>query len=264
MTTTEKTISALINRQLPDFVRADHPKFKLFLEYYYKWLEDETKGNTVFHIMNSANYRDIDETLDPFIRLFKEEILPYFPEKSEMELTTILKNAREFYAKKGSVESVKWLFRVLYGVDVEIYYPKQQILIASDGKWKLPQAFQLTLSEENLALDVSLLEKHKATGNISGATCVIESANKTIDKIFGNEILEMYVSNVFREFTNGEYLQIPYTDENGVEQVFSEMILGALSGIRVDSNINTDPQQKRRGLSYNIGDPVVIFSGVIN
>jgi hypothetical protein len=264
MATAEKTVSALINRQLPDFVRADHPKFKQFLEAYYRWLEDESKGNTVYHIMRSGEYRDIDSTLDPFIRLFKQELLPYFPERSELDLVKILKGARNFYIKKGSEESVKWLFRVLFGQDVEIYYPKQQILIASDGKWKLPQAFQLTLSANNQSIDPNLLEKHKATGSISKATCVIESANKTVDRTFGAEILELYVSNVQKSFVNGENLEIPYTDENGVEQVFVEKIIGAISNIYVDSNIRTDPQQKRRGLTYNVGDPIVVFGGLAN
>lgn len=262
MSTTEKTISALVERQLPDFVRADHPQFKRFLELYYTWLEDEAAGNTIYHIMHSGEYRDVDETLDPFIRLFKMELLPYFPEKSAADLVKILKGAREFYAKKGSVESVKWLFRVLFGQDVEVYYPKQQILIASDGKWKLPQAFQLTLSPENQGVDVNLLEKHKAIGSISKATCIIESANRTVDRTFGSEILEMYVSNVFKEFENGENLEITYTDEWGDEQVFIEKIIGSISNIFVDSNIRTDPQQKRRGLLYNVGDPVVVFGGL--
>ena len=262
MATSEKTISALVSRQLPEFVRADHPQFKRFLELYYEWLEDESKGNTVYHIMNSGKLRDIDETLDPFIRLFKQELLPYFPENSQLDLVKILKGAREFYVKKGSVESVKWLFRVLYGIDVEVYYPKQQILIASDGKWKLPQAFQLTLSDANQGINPNLLERHTATGSISKATCVIESANKTIDRTRGTEILEMYVSNVTREFTNGENLDIPYVDENGVEQLFSEKIIGSISNILVDSNIRTDPQQKRRGLLYNVGDPIVVTGGL--
>lgn len=262
MATAEKTISALVSRQLPDFIRADHPKFKRFLELYYAWLEDETKGNTVYHIMRSGEYRDVDNTLDPFIRLFKQELLPYFPENSELDTVRILKGAREFYVKKGSVASVKWLFRVLYGIDVEVYYPKQQILIASDGKWKLPQAFQLTLSANNESINPNLLEKHTATGSISKATCVIESANKTIDRNRGTEILEMYVSNVVKSFTNGEDLEIPYVDEFGVEQLFSEKIIGSISGITVNSTIATDPQQKRRGLLYNVGDPVVVTGGL--
>ncbi len=262
MSSPEKTISSLIGQQLPDFVRTDHPIFKRFLELYYEWLEDETKGNTVYHIINSEKYRDIDETLDPFIRIFKNELLPFFPEKTELDLVKILKSAREFYVKKGSEESVKWLFRVLFDQEIEIYYPKQQILIASDGKWKLPRAFQLTLSAANQSIVPNLLEKHKGTGTESKATCIVESANRTIDLNFGNEIIEIYVSNVFREFINGEQLEIPYVDEDGVEQVFSEKIIGAISGIRLDSTIRTDPQQIRRGLSYNVGDPVIVFGGL--
>jgi len=264
MAAAEKTVSALINRQLPDFVRAGSPQYQRFLELYYEWLEDEAAGNTVYHILESGKYRDIDNTIDPFIRLFKKELLPYFPETSTLDLVKILKGAREFYVKKGSVESVQWLFRTLFGEDIEVYYPKEQILIASDGKWKLPQAFNLTLSAENDSIDVNLLEKHKAEGSISKATCIIESANKTIDATFGNEILELYVSNVDKDFTNGENLVIQYVDENGDVQTFSERIIGSISGITVDSQIATDPQQKRRGLLYNVGDPVVVYGGLAN
>jgi hypothetical protein len=261
MATTEKTVSALVNRQLPDFVRSDHPQFKRFLELYYEWLEDESKGNTVYHIMRSGEYRDVDTTLDPFIRLFKQELLPYFPERSELDLVKVLKGAREFYVKKGSEESVKWLFRVLYGQDIQIYLPKKQILIASDGKWKLPQAFQLTLSANNASIDPNLLEKHKGTGTVSKATAIIESANRTVDRTFGNEILELYVSNVTRSFQSGENLEIPYTDDAGIEQLFVEKIIGSISGIRVDAP-QGDATSPRRGLLYNVGDPVIVFGGL--
>lgn len=262
MATSEKTISTLISSQLPGFIRADHPTFIKFLEKYYEWLEDETKGNTVYHIMNSDKYRDVDQTLDPFIRILKSELLPYFPEKTELDLVKILKGAREFYSKKGSEESLKWLFRVLFDQEIEVYYPKQQILVASDGKWKLPKAFNLTLTGNNLNVDPNLLEKRTGTGSESTATCVVESANKTIDRNFGNEILEIYVSNVTKEFINGEQLVIQYVDTNGVTQTFSEKIIGSISNIRLDTNIRTDPQQKKRGLLYNVGDPVVVFGGL--
>lgn len=264
MAATDQIISGLVQSQLPDFVRADHPKFQLFLETYYAWLEDETKGNTVYHIMNAEKYRDIDETLDPFIRILKNELLPYFPEKTPLDLVKILKNAREFYNRKGSEESLKWLFRVLFDQEIEVYYPKQQILIASDGKWKLPKAFQLIISDENANIDPNLLEKRLATGSISKATCTIESANRTIDKNFGTEILEIYVTNVTKEFENGENLDIIYTDENNDEQLFSEKIIGAISAIKLDSTIRNDPLQIKRGLLYNVGDPVVVFGGLDN
>lgn len=269
MAATEKTISSLIKTQLPDFVRADHPKFKRFLELYYQWLEtnapdgiSNTAGNTIYHAMNIGDYRDVDQTPDDFLTFFKQELLPYFPEKTALDIRKILKSAREFYSKKGSVESVKWLFKVLFNEDIEINYPKEQILIASDGKWKKPKAFRITVGETNKNIDVNLLEKRLVVGVDSGATCIVESADRTIDSDSGKEIIEIYISNIKRYFNNGEYIKINYIDANGVEKVFSEKIVGTISNIYLDSNIKTDPQQKRRGLLYNVGDPVVITGGL--
>jgi hypothetical protein len=269
MSATEKTISSLISSQLPDFVKANHPQFQRFIELYYQWLEQNspsgvsnTAGNTVYQAGEIANYRDIDQTPDDFVRYFKQELLPYFPENTSLDIKKILKSAREFYSKKGSEESIKWLFKALFNEDIEINYPKEQILKTSDGKWKLPRAFRITVGETNKALDVNLLEKRLVTGNVSGATCVIETANRTIDPTNGIEVIEIYISNIKKFFENGEFITVNYTDENGVEQTFSEKIIGTISNIRIDSNIRTDPSQRRRGLLYNVGDPVVITGGL--
>lgn len=269
MAAAEKTVSALIASQLPDFVRSNHPKFQQFLKLYYEWLENNnasgvsnTAGNTIYHAMQIGNYRDIDETPDDFIKYFRDELLPYVPENSSLDIRKILKSAREFYSKKGSDESVRWLFKVLFNEDIELNYPKDQILIASDGKWNKPKAFRITVSETNKSIDVNLLEKRLVTGNTSGATCLVESSNRTVDGTSGREIIEIYISNIKRYFENGEYITINYVDANGVEKTFSEKIVGTLSNLRIDSNIRTDPQQRRRGLLYNVGDPVVITGGL--
>jgi hypothetical protein len=269
MAATEKTISALIGSQLPDFVKANHPQFQRFIELYYQWLEQNnpagisnTAGNTVYQAAEIADYRDIDSTPDDFVRYFKQELLPYFPENTSLDIKKILKSAREFYSQKGSEESIKWLFKALFNEDIEINYPKEQILIASDGKWKLPRAFRITVGETNKNLDVNLLEKRLVTGNVSGATCVIETANRTIDPTNGIEVIEIYISNIRKLFENGEYITVNYIDQNGVEQTFSEKIIGTISNVRIDSSIRTDPRQRRRGLLYNVGDPVVITGGL--
>ncbi len=269
MASTEKTISALVGSQLPDFIRADHPKFKRFAELYYQWLEQNnpsgisnTAGNTVYHAMEIENYRDVDQTPAEFIRYFKQELLPYFPENTQLSTEKLLKAAREFYSKKGSDESIRWLFKVLFNEDIEISYPKDEILIASDGKWAKPKAFQLTLNDANKGVDVNLLEKRRIVGVDSGASCVVESANRTIDKTNGKEIVEIYVSNVKQYFNNGENIRIDYVDQFGVDRVFIEKVIGTISNIKIDSNIKTDPTQRRRGLYYNIGDPVVITGGL--
>jgi hypothetical protein len=269
MAAAEKTISALVQTQLPDFINGNHPQFKRFIELYYSWLEQNapagisnTAGNTIYHAMQIGDYRDIDETPDEFIRYFKDELLPHFPENPSLDIKKILKSAREYYNKKGSEESLKWLFKALYDTDLEVNYPKEQILIASDGKWKKPRAFRITVGESNKNVDVNLLERKLVVGSISGATCIIESANRTIDETNGREIIEIYISNITKYFNNGEDIIINYVDANGIDRIFRERIIGTLSNVRVDSNIRTDPTQRRRGLLYNVGDPVVITGGL--
>jgi len=238
MAAAEKTISALVQTQLPDFINGNHPQFKRFIELYYSWLEQNapagisnTAGNTIYHAMQIGDYRDIDETPDEFIRYFKDELLPHFPENPSLDIKKILKSAREYYNKKGSEESLKWLFKALYDTDLEVNYPKEQILIASDGKWKKPRAFRITVGESNKNVDVNLLERKLVVGSISGATCIIESANRTIDETNGREIIEIYISNITKYFNNGEDILINYVDANGIDRVFRERIIGTLSNV---------------------------------
>ncbi len=148
MANTAYTVSGLIESQLPDFINAKYaenaPSFRRFIELYYEWLENSAAGNTVYHIMNAEKYRDIDETEDSFLTYFKDELLPFFPERTELEITKILKGAKEFYQKKGTADSIEWLFRVLFNKEARITYPRDNILRASDGKWQRPIALKIS------------------------------------------------------------------------------------------------------------------------
>ena len=244
-------VSTLVESQLPEFIRSDYPVFVEFLEKYYEFLEQP--GNPVYELKTFQNNYDIDLTREGLLRYFRNKILPSFPEESELTTERIIKSARDFYTKKGTPDSFQFLFRVLYDKDLDIYFPKLQIFKASDGKWVLPQAFRLSSSPANESVNLNLLKNQKATGSISRATCIIERAYKTIDLATNREIYEVYVSSITRTFTNNELLEIPYIDENGDAQVFSETIIGSISNIKINP--------RRRGRRYIPGDPVVINGG---
>lgn len=251
MSSLEK-ISTLVNSQVPEFIRAEHPVFVEFIEKYYEFLEQI--GYPVYELKRIQDDYDIDTARANLLQYFKNKFLPSFPDKTNLSTERIIKLAREFYAKKGTPEAFKFLFKVLYDVDLEIYFPKLQILKASDGKWVSPQAFRLSFTSASAGVDLNLIEGRKAYGSISRASCVIETANLTIDKATGREIIEVYVSNVNRFFQNGEQLEIEYIDENGQTQLFSEKIIGSISNIKINPN--------RRGTKYRTGDPVVISGGL--
>ena len=203
-------------------------------------------GNTVYEIMNSDKFRDIDETEDKFLTYFKSELLPYFPEKTELELVKILKGAKEFYLKKGTADSIKWLFRVLFNKESQIFYPRDNILRASDGKWQTPRSLKIAL---NGAVDLVTLIHRRVTGESSSSRAVIERAFHRIDEYTGFEYVEVFISNLEGEFINSEYVNV----YDGETLLLRETIFGYVG------NIIIDPQN--RGLSYEIGDPAVIYGG---
>ena len=51
--------SLLVSSQLPAFVREEHETFVKFLEYYYKFLEQD--GQLLYVTKNFPNYLDIDK-----------------------------------------------------------------------------------------------------------------------------------------------------------------------------------------------------------
>jgi hypothetical protein len=138
-------ISSIVESQLPEFVRADHPNFVNLLKKYYEYLELE--GKTVNVGKQLYDYMDVDTTRQDLIKYFKSKIIPNFPEETELSTEKLIKAARAFYEKKGTPDSFKFLFRTLYGQEVSVYFPKEDILKASDGKWKLPQALRLSFAD---------------------------------------------------------------------------------------------------------------------
>ncbi len=119
-------VSNLVKSQLPEFVREEYSTFVNFLQAYYEYVENNE--------LDLKTIRDLDTTLDSFIRYFKDELAPNLP-YSTVDTRFLLQNIKDQYLAKGSEASFKLLFRILFNKDVSVDYPSKQILRASDGKW---------------------------------------------------------------------------------------------------------------------------------
>jgi hypothetical protein len=253
-------VSTFISTQFPEFVREGSPAFVAFLQAYYEFLEQQVLptpngSSVVYNAKNLLNYKDVDTTLDSFIQYFINDFLPYFPNDVVLDERKLIKIARQFYIQKGTPQSIQFLFQVLYGKQADIYFPKNNILKLSDGKWTQPQALRLLLDTQNLNFPVQELVQRIGVGSNSGAQCVIESVNKVVDPNLGFEIVEVYVSQVTQPFDDLENLIINYgTDATGNALIFEEKIIAALSNIIIDPH--------NQGLLYVTGDPVVLTNGL--
>jgi hypothetical protein len=136
------SLGHLIQHQVPAFVRQEYPQFVLFLEKYYQFLEQDNQANNI--ILKLESFSDIHRTLDLFIPQFRSQYLKYFPKNTRVDERLFIKFIRDFYEAKGSEKSIKFLFRLLFDENVEIYYPSENILRASDGVWITDNVIRLT------------------------------------------------------------------------------------------------------------------------
>jgi hypothetical protein len=126
-------ISTFVQSQFPQFVQEDYPALIAFIEAYYKFLELEKNPQDI--LSNLIAYADIDRTLDEFVSKFEKQYLNGLPQQVKGDKRTFMKYVKDLYNTKGTEESFRLLFRLLFNEEIEIAYPKQQMLRLSDGKW---------------------------------------------------------------------------------------------------------------------------------
>jgi hypothetical protein len=253
---TQLVTSSLVSSQLPDFVRSDNPKFVLFLEKYYEWLEKS--NNVIFETNTLYESKDLDIADEYYLNEIVKEILPYFPKEILLDKSKFIKHVGEFYRSKGTPESLKFLFRILYNEEIEVYFPKEQIIKLSDGKWVLPLSLRVETGDNNI-FDI---ERCKITGTVSKSTAIVEKVIKSVDRQLGIQYIELYISNIEKLFTTGENVTTTIVRTDGTEDFVTAKLIGSLSEIKIDP--------RNRGLFYNgfdpeldyDGDPVTIIGGL--
>lgn len=126
-------LSKLVASQLPEFVRSDYTTFKTFLEAYYQFLEQDQNAQEL--LQNSRSYNDIDTTVDSFIEYFLKQYADNIPRELLGDKKLLIKKINDIYTAKGSSTGYKLLFQLLYGKQVDVFFPSTLVLKASSGKW---------------------------------------------------------------------------------------------------------------------------------
>lgn len=232
MTISNNKTSYLVSSQVPGFAREDHPVFIEFLESYYKFLEQEQ--GVLNQSKNFTSYLDIDTASDQFAQLFYAQYLKMLPKSSQADKNIVLKHAKDFYRSKGTEKSVKFLARVMFNKEASLYYPKKDILKASDGKWFIEKSLRVTdIARDNVrnAQTAIFFSNTEIRGRSSNAYATVEKVEFYYDG--GDYVTELKLSNVYRDFTNGEEIFAYYTEEGVDRYLTANLFLGVGRSITI-------------------------------
>ena len=233
---TNTKISNLVSSQMPGFVRDDHEMFITFMKAYYEWMEQN--GGTVDVIKNISDYKDVDKSVDVFLDELQKTFISAIPKEVIVDKNLLLKHIKDFYRSRGTEKSVEFLLRILFGQDAgntSFYYPKADILRASDGKWFIEKSLKVTdiyIDGNPINDDATIKTAFKSTkiqGNTSGATAIVEHVDVYYDG--ATLVREVKISNQTKDFTSGETIFTLFDDGNGTHTLSANTFSGIINKV---------------------------------
>jgi len=236
----DSKLSAIINYKLPEFVRDEHEMFIAFIKAYYEHLEES--GNWLHYLERYQRNLDVDRADDDFIDQYVKEFASTFPQLTLIPTNQLLKVIREFYLSKGSEDSFRFIFTILYGTDIDIIYPRDYLYIPSSGEYSADiiiyitgiNWFKLDINNDDLSAYI--------TGNTSTETAVIDTITSTY--LDGQQILQLEISSYTGDFIPGEDVILTVDDTSVLETMY-----GAITHINVTDG----------GTNYKLGDDIDII-----
>ena len=215
--TTSINTKHLVGRQLPGYVRESNPLFQKFLEYYYEFQENAKIPNLIQEI---RKYNDIDSVEEQFLSEFFEEFRR-IPSSIVSDKRLVAKHIYDIFKTKGSEQSLKLLYRIVYGEEINIRYPSENILKASDGRWIQDVIVTLNAVQGNITENSNRIKFSNVRGNFEFEIKRIEKLDDLNIRIYF-EPLESYfidTNQVFRIYCNqslnfvGRLTQMPASIE---------------------------------------------------
>ncbi|MBC8443049.1 MAG: hypothetical protein H8D80_02530 [Proteobacteria bacterium] len=252
----QRYISSHIDSQLPDFIRADHPMFKSFIEAYYEFMEQDP--NATYGSAKLMDYADIDDTLESFVSNFKDMYLKNFPIELAINPQTgkrvsednLIKNIKDFYSTRGSERSFNLLFQLFYNTSAELYMPKEDMLVVSGGTWQKDFIIKITSKNKtklNNTTGMKLVQVNSSTNQVESHGIISDIIQYSGEGL-SLTVTELKLENVYQSenFVSGSKICILLP----TGEILTERLLSMVTGISIQD----------AGLGYDVGDQLN-FSG---
>ena len=191
-------LSTLVENQFPEFYKEEGPKFLAFVKAYYQYLETTGKQQDVQR--NLQSYKDIDTTLDEYIKYFRSELMAEIPNDAFADKRLLAKRIKDLYTTKGTIDSYKLLFKILYDEDVEVNFPADQMLKVSDGDFRIDRYLVTHHDPKAFTLIGKTIK-----GTDSQAEALVEDVKRIVAR--GRDIDQILLSNVKGTFNHLETIK---------------------------------------------------------
>ncbi len=164
--------------------------------------------------------------------------MPEIPDDALADKRLLAKRIKDLYTTKGTIDSYKLLFKILYDEDVEINFPADQMLKVSDGDYRIDR-YLVTHHDPRAYTLIGKTIK----GTDSQAEGLVEDVKRLVAK--NRDIDQILLSNVKGSFNHLEAIQL-----KGVPNSYAPIVECGIRRVTVATG----------GGEYRKGDIVDIIS----
>ncbi len=205
------------------------------------------RPNPVQTIQQLTNFRDPDKVINDFLNNFRDEFFKTIPENltSGVNKRNLIKNIKSLYKLKGTQKGHELFFRILFNDQSETFYPREQMLKVSDGKWSSTKILRVLSSQgETLSLVGRSIK-----GRTSNATAIVENVSKFY--IGASEVSEITLNDdtIVGTFQVDEIIEGTENDQSDY------YILATVTGVPGEKTITNG------GALYSTDDIVKVTGG---
>ena len=241
-------LAPLIESQLPSYAYEKYPTFVSFITTYFEWLDEE---DNYANFLNAFKVNmDIDQSNDNYVDQFLQEFVSGIPTFDlKISKNELVKYIKEFYISKGTEESFKFIFRILYNEDVNITYPREFILASSDNTYEGDFIMNITkdINKEYFINDNSIIY---IFDKLSGLRAFVDELHEKID-VLGNHYYQAFLSS----FDHGLYNQLNMELKLQIDDiVYNTEVIRSINDIRIDDG----------GIAFNVGNDIYIDTNLTN
>ena len=126
---------------------------------------------------------------------------------SQVNPIKVIKKIKDFYVSKGTKKATQYLFKILFGEQIDVYYPRDEMITPSAASWVVDTILRAELISGNPQdlVDAQLVQiADPVDQNIKDASVLIENVISIIE---GTDVI--YELAISEETLTGDF-KIPY------------------------------------------------------
>ena len=233
-------------------------------------------NNVYNYIQNVEDNTCYDMAMNLFKKFFRKNVSLDASIFRRVDPNILTKRILDYYKNKGSENSFYWFFRIFFDENIELYYPKVDILRLSDSDYRVRQWVQIEMSEDYIKAksanifaedsQASAIVRDVKTTNIGGITKAF------FDLVFVNGKFKVNEEIIATDYITGEEILrtrilpsaigVKPTD-GGIAHVKEDRFrFGSIDSDGKGKVIETEQYSitniipEHRGICYSVGDEI--------